>query len=30
MKNAFPELLGNQALRERFRDDILSGTLAHA
>ena len=30
MKNAFPCLLGNRSLRERFRDDILSGTLAHA
>lgn len=30
MKNAFPELLGNDALRERFRDDILNETLAHA
>ena len=30
MKNDFPALLGNRDLRERFRDDILSGTLAHA
>lgn len=30
MKPAFLELVGNEALRERFRDEILDGTLAHA
>ncbi|MBQ7173016.1 MAG: hypothetical protein IJR88_02730 [Clostridia bacterium] len=30
MKTAFPELVGNSMLKERFRDEILGGTLAHA
>ena len=30
MKPAFVHILGNLALRERFRDDILDGALSHA
>ena len=30
MKPAFPEIVGNQTLRERLRDEILNETLSHA